>query len=206
MSQVFFRLSGQFASPLTKGAVPYSTVTGLPLAGAALKATVKSRRKAAFKAKRKAAKRAKVKLESVAERAPKNLLRRSFPANFGGGFKGFLKTGASVGNRQTARFHALLSVLFTQYVGSPTYILPIDLGVMTGAQARKLTAEDVLEQAAFKPWGSQVQEVLGVYALRVRKQRVILGKKRRKKAKKLREQAKKLEERARKLRKRAEKV
>lgn len=167
MARVVFRIKGRFASPFARGAIPYSK--GRALHGAVAKAVTTSRRKVVRKKERKRRKRRRRIVERAA--APRKLARKTFPSRYRSPFKKFLKPVDTVKRRGRARFFALVEVTFKHYAGSPTYILPIDLGEMSGAAGRALTREDVNEATSFKPWAGQVGEILGVYAMRSKGER-----------------------------------
>lgn len=167
MARVVFRIKGRFASPLARGAIPY--VGPLQLSGAARQSSTKFRRKIVHVRERK--KRARRKKRVAKVEAPRRLGRKTFPSRYRSPFKKFLKPVQGVNRRQRARFFALVEVTFEFYKGSPTYILPVNMGEMSGAAGRAITREEVDEAVAVKPWGGRVGEILGVYALRTKGER-----------------------------------
>ena len=80
-----------------------------------------------------------------------------------------------MGRRKFAVFFALVEATFKYYEGSPTRIIPIRLGKMTGLAGRKLTRADVDDAVSFKDWGGQVDSVIGIYALRTKGVRKSIG-------------------------------
>lgn len=167
-STVRFRIKGRFASSLTRGAIPY--VGAKRLGGAARASTTK-------RARRVARKRSRQVLKRVARRVPETApTPQSFPDDFTSPFREFLKSASFVSNRKRADFVVLFRVTFKKYKGSPTRILPVKLGNMTGAQARRLTEADLLEAARLGEksgrWFSLIDEIVGVYAMRSPAERV----------------------------------